>query len=436
MYGLRGVRVGEASNPGPRTLFFRRRRHDLDGVSGTVVDPTSTMVDSVPETHVMTDSDGSESGASSGFLNMFARDLDVGGQGPILHDSQENLGEEHTGDDSASSRDGASEVEDDSISAHESQTIHEAPTPTAPIGTQFLRIGFESMDLINMLDIWKIRGKLMKSVPKFMQGVYRCAMRHALDVVIVGESQGDVLAQTRAWKLFFLMRMFLFRPSRGGQVSKKVLMARADLFNSGRWDELVEMSVTSSLDAARAQARRRRGASEDNVEKRARRAFHMIQLGEVSAGRQALEGASLATGDERTLNALKDPARRPPLPRDPVPHDLAQFEPGECFSLDQELFLKNVRTARKGAAPGPSGMTADHLRHLVEHVAVAAALSQAAFLLAQNKVPEEVVDAIRCGRLTALRKAVCGASSWVTFSGGLLPGRLPSKLSTRLRRPL
>ena len=49
-------------------------------------------------------------------------------------------------------------------------------------------------------------------------------------------------------------------------------------------------------------------------------------------------------------------------------------------------------------------MTADHLRPLVEHVAVAAALRQAASLMAQNKVPEEVMDAIRCGRLTALRK--------------------------------
>ena len=92
-------------------------------------------------------------------------------------------------------------------------------------------------------------------------------------------------------------------------------MARVDLFNSGRWDELVEMSVTSSLDAARAQARRRRGSNEDNVEKRARRALHMIQFGEVSAGRQAFEGASLVTG-ERTLNALKDPARRPPVPEE------------------------------------------------------------------------------------------------------------------------
>ena len=53
------------------------------------------------------------------------------------------------------------------------------------------------------------------------------------------------------------------------------------------------------MSVACAQARRRRGAHEDNVE-RARRAYHMIQLGEVSAGRQALEGASLATG-VRTL---------------------------------------------------------------------------------------------------------------------------------------
>ena len=67
---------------------------------------------------------------------MFARDLDVGGQAPTLHDSQEDMGEEHTSDDSVtSSRDGASEPEDDSASAHESQTVHEVPTPADPIGT-------------------------------------------------------------------------------------------------------------------------------------------------------------------------------------------------------------------------------------------------------------------------------------------------------------
>ena len=127
--------------------------------------------------------DGSESGASSRFLNMFAF---------VILTLERTWEEEHTG---------ASELEDHSASEHESHTIHEAPIPTAPIGNQFFRIGFESMDLINMLDIWKIRGKLMKSVPKFMQRVYWCAMWCALDAVIVRESQGDV------------PRMFLFAPA-------------------------------------------------------------------------------------------------------------------------------------------------------------------------------------------------------------------------------
>ena len=206
--------------------------------------------------------------------------------------------------------------------------------------------------------------------------------------------------QIREWKLFFLLpRMFLYRPSRGGQVPKKTLSARVDLFQRGQLVELVEMSLISSVEAASGSSRRRRRFKGDNVEQRARRAFHMVQLGEVSA-----DGACLAPGDLKILNALKDPTRRPPVPRDPLPDSIAQCEPQERFSLSQELFLQNVRKARKGAAPGASGMTADHLRPLLEHHPVAAALGHAALLLAQNRVPEEVMNALRHGRLTALRK--------------------------------
>ena len=52
------------------------------------------------------------------------------------------------------------------------------------------------MDFVKLLDIWKIRGNLMKSVPKFMQGVYRDAMRHALDAIIIGEARADVVVQS------------------------------------------------------------------------------------------------------------------------------------------------------------------------------------------------------------------------------------------------
>ena len=103
----------------------------------------------------------------------------------------------------------------------------------------------------------------MKTVPRFMQGVHRIAMRQALEAAIVGEERGDVLLQTRGWKLFFLIRrMFLFRPSRGVQVPRETSMTRLDFFQRGQWIELVEMSVNSSvtgrLDVGGGQWQRRR----------------------------------------------------------------------------------------------------------------------------------------------------------------------------------
>ena len=50
-----------------------------------------------------------------------------------------------------------------------------------------------------------------------------------------------------------------------------------------------------------------------------------------------------------TLAALQDPVRRPAFPRDPL---------RETFRLDKWMFSNNLRSARRGAAAGPSGMTA------------------------------------------------------------------------------
>ena len=198
-------------------------------------------------------------------------------------------------------------------------------------------------------------------------------------------------------EVFFLLpRMFLFRHAEVG--------SRLGLFQDGQWVELVVMSLVSSVQTVNVRARARRRSNGDDIQKRVRRAFHMVQLGEVSAGRQALEGASLAAGDQKTLNALRDPTRRPAVPRDSVPDDIVGLEPEEQFVFDQDMFLHNVRTARRGAAPGPSGMTADHLRPLVEHSGAARALSHGASLMAQARIPEEIMSAIRCGRMIALQK--------------------------------
>ena len=97
-----------------------------------------------------------------------------------------------------------------------------------------------------------------------------------------------------------------------------------------------------------------------------RRAARAEQLGELSAGRQALEGAAIAPGNMRTLAALTDPSKRPREPRGPLDEDLLTHQPVVPYTMDMKTFLQNVRSSRRGAAPGPSGMTMEHLRPLLE----------------------------------------------------------------------
>ena len=94
----------------------------------------------------------------------------------------------------------------------------------------------------------------------------------------------------------------------------------------------------------------------NTMEKRAARALKLIQVGELSAGRHALEGADLADGNTATLRELRQRLANPRDPIPPVPVD------GPTFNLDERVFCRNVRVARKGAAGGPSGMTNDHVR--------------------------------------------------------------------------
>ena len=144
-------------------------------------------------------------------------------------------------------------------------------------------------------------------------------------------------------------------------------------------------------------------AGGDDVQRRAERPYVLVQLGELSAGRQALEGVSVAPGTDATHQALTNPLKRPPVPREPLPDDLFVRRGGRVH-LDRDMFAKNLRVGRRGAAGGPSGMTTDHLRPLLESVEDTTRFWRFSQDLARAEVPEEIVDAIRLGLLTALQK--------------------------------
>ena len=157
-----------------------------------------------------------------------------------------------------------------------------------------------------------------------------------------------------------------------------------------------------------ASSRQSRRRVHDNLESRAARAEALVHMGELSAARQALEGAAVAPGNRETLNALQNPVRHPPVLRDPIPQDILHVAPTEQFCLDFDTFTRNIRSARRGAAGGPSGMTAEHLRLILESDS-----ETAAFFRAAQDVPHDVLVLLRMGRLTTLQKPgggvrVCG----------------------------
>ena len=74
------------------------------------------------------------------------------------------------------------------------------------------------------------------------------------------------------------------------------------------------------------------------------------------------------------------------------------------FELDEKKFSTNLRTSRRGAAAGPSGMTTEHLRLVLDTVHHAQLLFKLGEQLSRAETPTTIVNSVRLGRLTALQK--------------------------------
>ena len=102
------------------------------------------------------------------------------------------------------------------------------------------------------------------------------------------------------------------------------------------------------------------------MERRVEKAEALIHTGKLSARRQALERAPVAPGDDKTLRELRNPVRRPPQLRAPLSDSLLAARPEVPFEVDQALLIMSLKSARCGTASGPSVMTAEHLRPLLD----------------------------------------------------------------------
>ena len=140
----------------------------------------------------------------------------------------------------------------------------------------------------------------MKSVPNFVKGAFRGALKISLEEIWRGQVAGNE-ETIRGWKLFLLLpRMLLCRLPRGGLIPRKRLDERLATFTAGDWVHLVETVVGICTVGSQAQFRRRRRGRNQDVENRAARALHFTQMVELSFACQALEACPVAPGDEST----------------------------------------------------------------------------------------------------------------------------------------
>ena len=129
-----------------------------------------------------------------------------------------------------------------------------------------------------------------------------------------------------------------------------------------------------------------------------------VRRGELSRAAKKLVASPLAPGTQQTLDKLSDPRRRPTQLFRPISAEALHHEPANSLMLSKRKFLENVRSAKRGSAPGRCGTRHEHYRVLLEDIRVTDNLYYLAQMLAVGAIPEAIREGLAVAHLTALQK--------------------------------
>ena len=162
-YGLRGVRVGEASHPGPAgSRYFALTEVDSDAE------------DEDSNSHISEVCPPERSGRRR--LVILGAQTQEDPVDPTALDEDLEVGSDHSPDtESTDTRGGTS----DAAGEAEVVSVPEAPVPTVSVPVERFTDSFQWLGEVDLEVVFKRRPCLMKSVPGFMKGAYRSAMRVA-----------------------------------------------------------------------------------------------------------------------------------------------------------------------------------------------------------------------------------------------------------------
>ena len=106
---------------------------------------------------------------------------------------------------------------------------------------------WSQLDSENLKDIFALRVPMLKSCPHILRGMLRESFNLGLRERFRARLEGNVEAETRAWKLFGLVPvMLLHRPSGTGSVGRTELAQRVDDFARGLWTDLIRKACEMS----------------------------------------------------------------------------------------------------------------------------------------------------------------------------------------------
>ena len=232
----------------------------------------------------------------------------------------------------------------------------------------------------------------LQAPPAPLRGALKTALRDGLERI-----RRDP-ASSEGWALFLLApRMLLYRQQGENKIALEELHRRVAALAAGHHQQLLDEAAAAATCNSRHTSRKK---ARDEVQIRAERAAALAQLGELSAASSALTAPPLAPANAATVAALRDPDRRPPTCQVPLPEAIA----APPLHLNQAKLVANLRSARRGAAAGPSGTTTEHLRVLLDDEESAQLLYDAAQCLASGDIPQDILRGLRLGRMVALQK--------------------------------
>ena len=237
--------------------------------------------------------------------------------------------------------------------------------------------------------------RTVREPPRWFRGCFRQAFQLAL--------RSREQRCEAAWKLFVLTpRMLLTPTAEQGDAGKAIFYDRLRRFLRGDWERLLAESIAATGSPGRHVARE----LDDEEARRSRRekAANLVRLREVSRATVLLTSSGLAPGNEETFNELTNEDRRP-MQLDPdLPGEALHHQPSSPMKLEADNLARSLRSAGRGSAQDLAGMRYEHLRVLMEDDGAWGLFTLMAQDFARAAVPESVMQALRMGRMTALKR--------------------------------